>query len=324
MKNKFQVVSIYLSLAFFQFILILIFSFTYKEEYPTIPQTQKLFNECRYCVAPPELLSELNFSGEPVPLDDYEVRERLEREILENSFRHAKTLLIMKRAGRVFPIIEPILKEEGVPDDFKYLSVIESDLANVVSPAGAAGIWQFMKSAALEYGLEISEEVDERYHLEKATRAACRYLKTALKRFGTWTNAAASYNMGMMGFELKLKEQKQNSYYDLYLNQETSRYVFRILAMKYIMKFPSYFNFNIQENMLFPSIPVKKLTVNHEVASWIDFAIQNGINYKILIDANPWIKKTYLKNVKRLNYIVLIPQPFNYQEAQKKTQGILN
>lgn len=280
-------------------------------------------NECRFCVAPPQLLTEVNLAGEPVPLHDYEVRERLEREILENTFRHAKTLLIMKRAGRYFPVIEAILKEEGVPDDFKYLCVIESELSNVVSPAGAAGFWQFMKSTALEAGLEVSEEVDERYHLEKATRAACRYLKEARRRFGSWTNAAASYNMGMNGFDAKQKEQKQNVYYNLYLNQETSRYVFRILALKYIMKYPAYFNFNVEERMLFPPVPVKKVEVDSSVNSWVDFALQQGISYKLLLEANPWIRKPYLKNLKRKKYTVLIPQPFDYAEAQKAIRGIL-
>jgi hypothetical protein len=279
--------------------------------------------ECRFCVTPPQLLAEVNLAGEPVPLHDYEVRERLEREILENTFRHAKTLLIMKRAGRYFPIIESILKEEGVPDDFKYLCVIESELSNVVSPAGAAGFWQFMKTTAVESGLEVSDEVDERYHLEKATRAACGYLKEARKRFGSWTNAAASYNMGMAGFDSKQKEQKQHSYYNLYLNQETSRYVFRILALKYIMKYPSYFNFNVDDRMLFPPVPLKKVEVDSTVESWVDFALQQGISYKLLLEANPWIRKPYLKNLKRKKYTVLIPQPFDYVEAQKAIRGIL-
>lgn len=277
---------------------------------------------CRYCVYAPELVDQIHFSGEPVPLADYEVRERLERELLENTFRHAKTLLILKKAGRFFPVIEPILIQEGIPDDFKYLCVIESELSNVVSPAGAAGFWQFLKSTAMEYGLEVNDEVDERYHLEKATRAACRYLKDARKRFGSWTNAAASYNMGMGGFQTKQTEQKQNSFYDLYLNQETSRYVFRILALKYIMKFPAYFNFDVQENQLFPPLPTKEVEVDSAVASWIDFALAHGTTYKHLLDANPWIRKPYLRNVKRKKYKVLIPQPFNYEEAQNQIRGI--
>lgn len=285
-----------------------------------IPESDK---ECRFCVTPPQILSEVNLAGEPVPLNDYEVRERLEREILENTFRHAKTLLIMKRAGRYFPVIESILKEEGVPDDFKYLCVIESELSNVVSPAGAAGFWQFMKTAALEKGLEVSEEVDERYHLEKATRAACQYLKEARRRFGSWANAAASYNMGMAGFEAKQRDQKQSSYYNLYLNQETARYVYRILALKYIMKYPSFFNFNVEERMLYPPVPVKKVELDSAVSSWVDFSIQQGINYKLLLEANPWIRKPYLKNPRRKIYTVLIPQPFDYLEAQKSIRGIL-
>ncbi|MCS6980601.1 MAG: lytic transglycosylase domain-containing protein [Flavobacteriales bacterium] len=277
---------------------------------------------CRYCVNSPELMDQINFAGEPVPLADYEVRERLEREILENTFRHAKTLLILKKAGRYFPVIEKILSEEGVPDDFKYLCVIESELSNVVSPAGAAGFWQFLKSTALEYGLEVNDEVDERYHLEKATRAACRFLKDARSRLGSWTNAAASYNMGMGGFQVKQSEQKQSSYYNLYLNQETSRYVFRILALKYIMKFPAYFNFDIQENQLFPPIPLKEVEVDSAVTSWIEFALAQGTTYKHLLEANPWIRKPYLRNPKRKKYKVLIPQPFNYKEAQNQIRGI--
>lgn len=279
--------------------------------------------ECRYCVTPPRLLAEVNFAGEVVPLQDFEVRERLEREILENTFRHAKTLLIMKKAGRFFPFIENLLKEEGLPDDFKYLCVVESDLSNAVSPAGAAGFWQFLKTTALEFGLEVGDEVDERYHLEKATRAACKYLKEARRRLGSWTNAAAAYNMGMAGFENKQKEQKQTSYYNLYLNSETSRYVFRILALKYIMKFPSYFSFNVDDKELFPPVPVKKVQVDSAVNSWVDFALLQGISYKLLLEANPWIRKPYLRNVRRKSYTVLIPQPFDYIEAQKKISGIL-
>ena len=177
----------------------------------------------------------MDFAGEEVPTFMADVQERLDKEMITNMNYHTNTTLVIKRANKVFPIIEPILKKYGVPDDFKYLAVIESSLVNAVSPAGARGVWQFMPATAKEKGMEVSDEVDERYHLEKSTEAACKYLLSAKEKFGSWTLAAASYNGGMNGIAKKMEEQHVDNYYDLLLTEETSRYVFRILALKEIM-----------------------------------------------------------------------------------------
>lgn len=266
-----------------------------------------------------------DFAGEKVPYaSDFEVRERVDREILGNTFSHSRTLLVMKRAGRWFPVITRILKENGVPEDLKYVAVIESDLSNVISPAGATGFWQFMKTTGPEFNLEISEEVDERYDAEKSTVAACQYFKKAYARFNSWTLAAASYNMGMAGVDKRLAEQGTTaSYYDLDLSSETTRYVARILAMKSIFENPQAYGFNISNADLYPPVPYREVTVNGEIADLNVFAKQNGTNLKMLKELNPWLRKPYLKNAKGKTYQIRIPDTFNYTQAQKQIKGIL-
>jgi len=272
-----------------------------------------------YMHAPQWYSHDLNLAGEPVPLTDFEVVERVDREVVSNVFRAGPTLMIFKRAARWFPVIEPILKENNVPDDFKYLCIIESELANVVSPAGASGFWQFMKGTAPAYGLEVSEEVDERYHVERSTQAACKYLNEAYRKFGSWTLAAASYNMGMGGVNSKLSEQQQQSYYDLYLNSETHRYVARILAFKIIFSDPEKFGFNVRNADLYPQVAVREIEVNGPVPSWVDFAKSNGVSYKILKELNPWLRKPYLTNSKRRTYKIKLPaeSSFDYHNEVK-------
>lgn len=204
-------------------------------------------------------IDSIDFAGEKTPLHIYDVKERLDRELLINVNLHSSTILIIKRANKAFPIIEPILAKYNVPDDFKYLAVIESSLLNAVSSAGARGVWQFMPETAREKGMEVSETVDERYHLEKSTEAACKYLNAAKAKFGTWTLAAASYNGGMTGVIKQIEFQQVNDYYDLLLNEETGRYVFRILALKEIMKNPVKYGFDVPKTELYESLPVKKL-----------------------------------------------------------------
>lgn len=264
------------------------------------------------------------FAGEKVPYSDFEVRERVDREILGNTFSHSRTMLIMKRAGRWFPVIVPILKENGVPEDLKYVAVIESDLGNVISPAGATGFWQFMKTTGPEFGLEVSEEVDERYHVEKSTAAAAQYFKKAYAKFNSWTLSAASYNMGMAGVTKRLEEQKQTSYYDLDLNTETTRYVARILAMKSLFSSPKSYGFNISNADLYPTIPTTTVIVNGPIADLNQFAKDNGTNLKILKELNPWLRKNVLTNAKAKTYEIKIPTAdFNYEQAQKQVKGIL-
>lgn len=253
------------------------------------------------------IVKTLDFCGEKVPMHIADVQERYDRELTINRNLHASTELVIKRANRMFPVMEPILKKYGVPDDFKYLAVIESRLENAVSPAGARGVWQFMPATAKEYGLEVNEIIDERYHLEKATEAACKYLLDAKKRFGSWTMAAASYNGGMAGMTRQMDRQKATDYYDLLFIEETSRYVFRILALKEIMRNPEKYGYNIPQNELYKPIKTKKISVSTSVENLADWSIEQGINYKVLKIHNPWLRDISLKNTSGKNYQIEIP-----------------
>lgn len=249
----------------------------------------------------------MEFAGEEVPTYLADVQERLDKEMITNINYHTNTTLVIKRANKVFPIIEPILAKYGVPDDFKYLAVIESSLVNAVSPAGAKGIWQIMPSTGKEKGMEINEEVDERYHLEKSTEVACKYLLTAKEKFGSWTLAAASYNGGMTGIKNKLEEQQVNNYYDLLLTEETSRYVFRILALKEIMKNHDKYGFFIPKEALYYAIPTKKIVIDSTIVDLASFAKTQGINYKIIKIHNPWLRDKKLTITSGKQYEIEIP-----------------
>lgn len=251
--------------------------------------------------------AQIDFAGESVPLQIADVQERLDRELLVNKHLNASTLLILKRARRAFAVIEPILKKNRIPDDFKYVAVIESGLLNVVSPAGARGIWQFMPETAKEIGLEVNENIDERYHLEKATEAACTYFLKAKGKFGNWTLAAASYNAGGTGIKKQLDIQKVTNYYDLLLNDETSRYVFRILALKQIMQHPEQYGFLITEEEQYKIVDTKKIVVDSSVTDLTNLAIQQGINYKVLKIHNPWLRTTKMVNPTNKKYQLEIP-----------------
>lgn len=252
------------------------------------------------------------FSGETVPLHNPEVYERFDREIISNTFFHSNTIQYFKKANRWFPIIEPILKKNNVPDDFKYLALIESGLENVVSPAGASGFWQFMEATAKKFDLEINDEVDERYHLEKSTEAACKYLTNAYKRYGNWTLAAASYNAGKNRISTELEKQKVDSYYQLLLNNETKRYVFRILAIKELLNNPEVYGFKIKEEDLYSPIPYTIVKVDTSIADLVDFAKSYNISYKTLKYFNPWLRKSYLKNLESKEYMIRLPMDKNY------------
>lgn len=249
----------------------------------------------------------LHFSGEETPLKISDVKERFDRELLVNVNLHASTILAIKRANRAFPVIEPILKKNGIPDDFKYLAVIESGLVNVVSPAGARGIWQFMPETAKERGMEVTENVDQRYDLEKSTEAACSYFLSAKGKFGSWTLAAASYNGGMTGVNKQIGIQKVSNYYDLLLTEETSRYVFRILALKEIMENPIKYGFTIAPEDLYKALPTRKIEIDSSITDLADFAKEQGINYKILKIHNPWLRETKLLNETGKKYQIEIP-----------------
>ncbi|MEL1248507.1 transglycosylase SLT domain-containing protein [Flavobacterium helocola] len=249
----------------------------------------------------------MDFAGEEVPTFMADVQERLDKEMITNMNYHTNTTLVIKRANKVFPIIEPILAKYGVPDDFKYLAVIESSLVNAVSPAGARGVWQFMPATAKEKGMEVSDEVDERYHLEKSTEAACKYLLVAKEKFGSWTLAAASYNGGMNGISKKMEEQQVADYYDLLLTEETSRYVFRILALKEIMSKSEKYGFNIPNEALYYNIPTKKIVIDSSITDLAKFAKTQGVNYKILKIHNPWLRDKKLTVTTGKKYEIEIP-----------------
>jgi hypothetical protein len=240
-------------------------------------------------IYPVVLPTSLDFCGESVPLDKFEIKERLDRELLVNAFWQSNATLIIKRSKRYFEIIEPILKRNGVPDDFKYLAVAESGLQNAVSSAGARGIWQFMSSSAKRYGLEVTDEVDERYHLEKATEAACEYLLKGQAQFGNWTMAAAAYNRGNNGIRRDLNKQLISDYYDMHLNSETARYVFRILAFKTIMQNPKLYGYHIENKDYYGTVSTTNITIDTTIVNLSEYANQLGTNYHVLKTLNPWI-----------------------------------
>ncbi len=253
------------------------------------------------------LPSELSFCEEPVPLERIDIRERLDRELLVNTYWQSNTLLIHKRAARWLPMIEEVLQREGVPEDLKYIPLIESGLTNVISPAGATGYWQFMKETAITHGLEVNGEVDERYHVEKSTAAACRYLKDAHKKFGSWAMAAAAYNLGPGGVNKQVGRQGQENYFDLLLPEETSRYVFRILAIKEILHDPERYGFHIRKKDLYPPYVTRTVEVQGAVPDLALFAKAQGTDYKTLKLLNPWLRDTKLSNTAGRTYQILLP-----------------
>lgn len=289
-----------------------------KEYYNAFNRNYKIFSV--------EIPEKISFAGEPVPIEKYYVREALERELIVNTYWNSNTLLMFKRAFRFFPIIEPILKQNGVPDDVKFVALIESGLENVISPAGAAGYWQFMKNTATSYGLEISDEVDERLNIEKSTVAACKYFNNAFKTYKNWTLAAASYNIGIGGLSENLKTQKVDNYYDLYLNKETIRYVYRILAVKTIFQNPSKYGYYIRLKDLYPPVPTQVITIDSAVSDFSQFALDNKVNYRIIKDLNPWVLKNSFKNAAKKKYEIKIPFNgcVNNDSLMKRVKGYYN
>ncbi len=236
----------------------------------------------------------MTFAGEPVPLNLFYVREALDRELTINTYWHSQSLMLFKRANRFFPEIEPILKREGIPADFKYLILVESGFLHDVSPAGAAGYWQFLPETAKELGLEVTDKIDERYNLEKSTEAFCKFLKKAYAKYGNWTTTAAAFNGGMGRFDRIASTQKTTNYYEMYMNPETSRYVFRILAFKLIFENPQKYGYVLRKEDLYPHIPYKAVVVSQSISNLVQWARAQGINYRILRELNPWIRDTSL------------------------------
>lgn len=249
-----------------------------------------------------------SFAGETVLLNESDLYERMDKELLVNTYWQSNMLLLIKRSSKYFPQIEKILEEEGVPEDFKYLAVIESGLENVRSPAGAKGFWQIMRSTGKEMGLEVNSNVDERYNIELSTRVACKYLKKAKAKLGSWTLAAASYNRGISGISRLLKKQQVDSYYDLLLNSETKRYVFRILAVKEILSRPEEYGFFFEEKDLYKAAPVTSIKVDTAITNIASFAKTMGMNYKQMKIYNPWLLQNHLNNKSRKLYEITIPE----------------
>lgn len=252
--------------------------------------------------------NDLNFAGERIPIEKADIKERVDRELLVNTYWQSNGLLLFKRVHKYFPIIEPILKENGIPNDFKYLAVIESGLQNVTSPAGAKGFWQIMKGTAKENGLEVNSNVDERYHIEKATQVACNYLKKSKERFGSWTMAAAAYNAGNAGIARKIKSQKVSNYYDLLLAEETQRYIPRMVALKEILNNPQKYGFIFDTEDLYKLPATKTIQVDSVITDIARFSKDLGINYKVLKLHNPWLRENKLNNKTKRMYQIKIPE----------------
>lgn len=260
-------------------------------------------------IASVDLNKSYTFAGEALPMSNFDVRERLDREFMVNSYWHSNTMLSIKLAHRYFPLIETILRTNDIPDDFKYLAVAESTLRPVASPAGAKGFWQFMESVGKHYKLEVSEDVDERFHIEKSTQAACELLRDYYNRFGSWTLAAAAYNAGETRMASEIKSQRSNSYFDLNLNEETSRYIFRIVSLKEILSSPESFGFYLREDQLYPPLDdYRVIEVNSPVENWGDFAVGHGTNYRMLKIYNPWLRTGKLNNRSGKTYQVQLPK----------------
>ena len=302
-SSRVHVITLYLLLATAVFFLL---NFYVQVEESKNQQTDKYPQN--YQIITPPVPESIEIFGEEVPLEDIDVRERLEREIIVNTYWHSNTILILKRAKRWFPIIEPILEKNDIPDDFKYISVIESNLDNVVSPAGATGFWQFVKGTAPKYNLEIRNEVDERYHLEKSTQAACDYLREAYDKFGSWATAAASYNMGINGVAKQIERQKTSNYFNFILNDETSRYLFRAIAIKIIMNNPELYGFSIEEFEKYKPYETYEVEVKSDIKDLALWAKDKEINYKWLKILNPWLRDNTLNVPAGKIYKIKLPE----------------
>ncbi len=300
----------FLSISLISIILIIFFLFlvshTKYDDNIIIQNRESIVGD--YSITALPLPDTLTFAGESVPLDKYYMRESYDRELLVNTYWQSNTLLLLKRANRYFPVIEPILKEQGVPDDFKYLAVIESGLMErIVSPAGAVGIWQFLSGTAKDYGLEVNKEVDERYHLEKSTVAACKFLKRSFEIYDSWAMAAASYNAGVRGMNRQIEIQDNDNYYELLLNEETARYVYRALALKEIMTQPEKYGFKLSPEDYYYPVKTFDVIISGKVENFADFAGEYNVTYRELKDQNPWLRETFLENRNKKEYTIKIP-----------------
>lgn len=296
-----------LSLLFATVIILMVVALVaFRNKEDKAPEKQKSEKQFHPWYAP-ELPETMSFAGERVPLERWEVREYLDREILFDYYRMNNMLYMLKLANRYFPYIEERLKYHGVPDDFKYLCVAESNMQNAISRAGAVGFWQFMRGSAPGYGLEVGSNIDERYNVYKSTDAACKYLKQAYAKFGSWTAAAASYNCGQGGYNAAANFQGSTNYYDLLLPEETQRYIFRILAYKYLMSNAKQLGYNIDEDELYPPLKTRTIVISRSIPNLSSFAKQNGTTYKILKMLNPWMRSKELVVRGGKSYTIHLP-----------------
>jgi len=256
---------------------------------------------------PYKLPDEVTFAGEKMPLENFDTKESLDREILISAYRHSSTILIIKRANRYLPVIEKILHMNDIPDDFKYLVAAESEYSNMVSPVGATGFWQIMQATGREQGMEINSVIDERYHIEKSTQFASDYFRKSYEKYGNWTLAAASYNGGRAALDEQISIQRQNNYYDLLLAEETARYIFRAVAYKLVITDPGSYGFDISEEELYPELKYYEVRVDSAIADFSEFAKRYGTNYKLLKFLNPWLRKPYLTPKPGKEYYIKIP-----------------
>jgi hypothetical protein len=300
--NKRAIVSISAMTAVIAMMLIFGFGFREFREVPEASSSDTLYNIQSF-----KLPDEVIFAGERMPLENFDTRESLEREILTSAYRHSSTILIIKRANRYLPMIEKILKENNIPDDFKYLVAAESDYSNMVSPVGATGFWQIMPETGKEQGMEINTVVDERYHVEKSTKFACDFFRKSYEKYGSWTLAAASYNGGRGRMDEQIGIQKQNNYYDLLLAEETARYIFRAVAYKLLITDPEAYGFDLGKEDLYPELKYYEVKVDTAVSDFSDFANHFGTNYKMLKFLNPWLRKPYLTPKANKTYLIKIP-----------------
>ena len=270
-----------------------------------------------------KLPDDVTFAGEKMPLDNFDTRESLEREILTSAYRHSSTILIIKRANRYLPLIEKILKKNNIPDDFKYLVAAESEYSNMVSPAGATGFWQIMPETGKEEGLEINTVVDERYDVEKSTQFACNYFMKSYEKYGNWTLTAASYDGGRSAIDEQIEIQHQHNYYDLLLSDETARYIFRAVAYKLIITDPENYGFNISKTDLYPELKYTEAKVDSAVSDFSAFAEKFGTNYKMLKFLNPWLRKPFLTPKPNKEYLIKIPSE-GMRNIERTENGELN
>lgn len=269
-----------------------------------------------------EVPSSVTFCGKSIDLTRYDRYERMDRELLAFTYMHSTSIQMIKKANRYFPIVEPILKANGIPDDFKYLMAIESNLnPNARSGAGAAGLWQFMQTTGREYGLEVNKNIDERYHVEKATEAACKYLKDAYDKYQDWIAVAASYNAGQARISSQFEKQQVNDMLDLFLVEETARYVYRIIAAKIMFSNPSAFGFRLRTKDLYMPIPYKEVTVNTGILNLAEWAKKQGITYALLKNMNPWLRDNFLQNVSKRTYTLKIPTAEGMKHDPKKVKA---